>query len=324
MNSVSADTGLPAYARFVDDRRGALALAVVRQTLRRSIRNRVSVSMDLAATRRHVERFDAQFGSLDRATKRTAVEHDLFAAEWIDVPQAQPDRALLYFHGGAFMFRSPTVHAAMLARCCSLLGARGLMVDYRLAPEHPFPAAPDDCHTAYRWLLAQGLDPKSIVIGGDSAGANLALVTLQRINSAAEPLPACGVLLSPFADFSLSSPSLLSNEASDVMISLEAAVGLRALYAGPERYLDPDVSPLFGDFTGLPPLLLQASSTEMLLDDARRTAARADACGVPVQLEIWRGMPHVFQAMQMLPQSGAAIAGIARFIGQHTGWTAGR
>lgn len=314
------DTALPAYARVIDDRRGLLALLLMRRLLRGSVKRRVGVDMNLAHMRDKYARLDAKFGKLDPEATRSAVDEATFSAEWIALPHSRPDRVLLYFHGGAFLFRFPTLHAAMAARCCRPLAARALMVDYRLAPEHSFPAAPDDCHAAYRWLLAQGIDSRQIVIGGDSAGANLALVTLLRIKAAGEPLPACAVLLSPFTDLTLNSQSLIANEARDPMLTLAATVGLRAAYAPPERLLDTAVSPLFADFSGLPPLLFQVSNTEMLLDDSLRTAARAHACGVSVQLQIWSGMPHVFQAMRMLPQSGAAIEQLVRFIGAHTAW----
>jgi acetyl esterase/lipase len=311
---------LPAYARFIDDRRGGLRLFFVSLMLRRLVRSRIRADMDIARMREFEERIASRITSVDREARRTPLEPGAFAAEWIDVPETRPDRVLLYFHGGAFLFRVPVTHAALLARWCRPLAARALMVDYRLAPEHPFPAAADDCHAAYRWLLAQGIESRQIVIGGDSAGANLALVTLQRIKAAGEPQPACAVLLSPFVDFTLSSPSLVENAGEDAMLSLGAAVGLRALYVDPRRYLDPLVSPVFADFAGLPPLLLQVGSKEMLRDDALRTAARAHACGVPVQLEIWRAMPHVFQALHMLPQADAAIASIVSFVRARAAW----
>lgn len=247
------------------------------------------------------------------------VDCDGVAAQWLNLP-GSAERVILYFHGGAFIARSPSLHAAMVARCCAPLAARALMVDYRLAPEHQFPAAADDCHRAYRWLLAQGYRPDQIVIGGDSAGGNLALATLHRIKAAGEPMPACAVLFSPFVDFTLSGASVVSNSRRDPIFTLAFAAAIRACYAPPERFLDPAVSPLFGDFHGFPPLLIQVGSSEMLLDDATRAAARADAAGVCVELEIWDRMPHVFQALPILPQAGKALESVIRFINLHTGW----
>jgi monoterpene epsilon-lactone hydrolase len=311
---------LPPYARFVDDRRGVWRRFRTKLMLRLTAKRQMGAHADVARLRESWAAFDAKFGSVDPEARRTPVDCGDVAAEWIEVPETRSGRVLLYFHGGAFMFRLPATHAGLAARWCRRLGARTLMVDYRLAPEHPFPAAADDCHASYRWLLAQGCNAGDIVIGGDSAGANLALVTLLRVKAAGEPMPACAVLMSPVVDFTLSGRSLVTNEARDPMFTLAGMALLRGLYAPPERYLDTSVSPLFADFSGLPPLLFQAGSTEMLLDESMRAAARADACGVPVELEIWRDMPHVFQAMPTLPQSEAATDSIVRFIGARAGW----
>jgi len=245
------------------------------------------------------------------------------ASEWIEVPETHPDRVFLYFHGGAFIFRFPALHAGMVASWCRRLGARALMVDYRLAPEYPYPAAVEDCHAAYRWLLAQGCNSHDIVIAGDSAGANLALATLHRIKMAGEPQPACAVLLAPVVDFTLSGKSMVINARRDSMLSLADFVSFRALYSSPERYLDPSVSPLFGDFTGLPPLLFQAGSHEMAVDESTRAAAKAHASGVHVELELWHRMPHVFQTIAALPQAAQAAEHVRRFVAKHAGWRIG-
>jgi acetyl esterase/lipase len=289
-------------------------------TLRLTAKRMRVVDADVATLRAQQAAFDARFGRLDPEARQSPVDCDGAAAEWIDVPESRPDRVLLYLHGGAFMFRFPRTHPGMAARWCRRLGARALMVDYRLAPEHRFPAAPDDCHRAYRWLLAQGVDPRCIAIAGDSAGGNLALVTLHRIKAAGEPMPACAVLLSPAVDFTLSSKSLVTNERRDPIFALSALVALRGLYASPQHYLDPSVSPLYADYSGFPPLLFQAGDLEVLRDESMRAAERAHAAGVQVELEIWKDMAHVFQALP-LPQAGAATRSIVRFIRRHTGWS---
>ena len=202
-------------------------------------------------------------------------------------------------------------------------GARALIPDYRLAPEHPYPAAPDDCQTSYRWLLAHGRDARSVVFVGDSAGGNLALVTLHRAVLASAPLPACAVLLSPGVDCTLESPSMVDNQHSDPMLSLPNLVVLRDCYVpSPELYTDPDVSPLFADFTGFPPLFMQAGSSEILRDEAVRTAQRAHAAGVDVELELWPQTPHAFQMASFLPEAAQAIDQIVAFVVARTGWTA--
>lgn len=303
------------YTRHIGPTRFWL-LSTLNLSLRVFIKWTLRRGVDVARIRKQVRGLERFLGKRLKPLRSIAVDCGGVAAQWIG--NEESERVLLYFHGGAFITRSPKTHAAMVARWCEPLSARALLVDYRLAPEHPFPAAVDDCHRAYRWLLAQGYRADQVVIGGDSAGGNLALATLHRIKAAAEPMPACTVLLSPFVDFTLSGESVVANANRDPVFTLAFATAIRACYAPPERFLDPTVSPLFGDFRNLPPLLFQAGSTEMLLDDAVRAAAKAHAAGVSVELEIWDRMPHVFQAFAALPQARAATRSIVRFIHQHT------
>jgi epsilon-lactone hydrolase len=312
---------LPPYARRIASPGGALRRAALHLMLRLTARRMRLLDADVAALRAEQAAWDARLTRADASVRHTPVAIGSLAAEWIEVPDSHPTRVILYLHGGAFIFRFPGAHATLVAAWCRRLRARALMVDYRLAPEHPYPAAPDDCHAAYRWLLAAGVAAHDIVLGGDSAGGNLVLVTLQRIKAAGEPVPACAVLLSPVVDFTLSSRSLVANERSDPMFNLQGVVPLRGYYAPPERHCDPGVSPLFGDFSGLPPLLFQAGGREMLLDESVRAAARAHAAGVTVELEIWERMAHVFQALP-LPQARVALDHIVGFIVRHAGWRA--
>jgi len=314
-------SALPDYARVISHPGGRWRRWWLHAMLRLTAKRMHIIDADIGHLRAQQAAFDLKFGRIDPEARSTRVDCAGAPAEWIDVPASRPDRVLLYLHGGAFMFRFPRTHPGMAARWCKRLSARALMVDYRLAPEHRFPAAPDDCHRAYRWLLAQGVDPRRIVIAGDSAGGNLALVTLQRIKTAGEPMPACAVLLSPAVDFTLSGRSLVTNERRDPMFSLAGLIALRSLYASPEQFLDPSVSPLYADYAGFPPLLFQVGDMEVLRDESVRAAARAHAAGVKVELEIWKDMAHVFQALP-LPQAEAATDRIVRFIGRHTGWSA--
>ena len=310
----------PAYARLVRPQKGGWRRRWVNLMLRLTVKRSATTGRTIREIRARQARFDARFGRVDPRTRVTAVDCDGVKGEWIDVPETVPTRTLLYLHGGAFAFRFPKIHAGMVARWCRRLGARALMVDYRLAPEHPHPAAADDCLAAYRWLLAQGCEAREIVIAGDSAGANLALATLHRLKATGGPQPACAVLLAPVVDFTLSGRSLVTNAARDAMLSLADLVAFRGLYSPPERYLDPSVSPLFGDFTGLPPLLFQAGSHEMAVDESMRAAAKAHASGVKVEVEIWDRMPHVFQAIASLPQAAQAAEHVRRFVARHAGW----
>ena len=316
------DATLPSYARVVNDRRAPLLRAVLNLVLRWVIKRSIKPGVDILKLRAMQLRVDQKYAHPDPAARITPVDCDGVKASWIDMPDARPEQVIFYLHGGAWMFNFPRTYAAMLARWARQLNARVLMVDYRLAPEHPYPAGADDCETAYRWLLAQGIASKNIVIGGDSAGGNLTLATLHRLKVAHQPLPACAVAISPFVDFTLSSPSMIYNEAIDPMFTLEAMLGLRPHYLKPEQFLDADASPLYADFTGLPPIFFQSSNTEMLRDESVRAAVRAHQHGVVVELELWQNLPHVFQALAKLPQANAALQSIVRFVATHTGWTA--
>lgn len=318
--TATGNAPLPAYAQRMDASGGAFRLFWLNRMFHLTTKRALTIDADIQALRIKHKEMDVRFGKIDAEVRHSPVDAGGAVAEWLDAPESRAERVLLYFHGGAFMFRLPHTHASLAGRWSRQLKARVLMVDYRLAPEHPFPAAPDDCHAAYRWLLSQGVDPANVVLGGDSAGGNLVLSVLHRIKAAGEPMPSCAVLLSPFVDFTLSGESLIRNERADPLFTLRGLTALRAHYAPAERFLDPALSPLFGDFAGLPPLLFQAGSTEMLLDESTRAAARAHSAGVEVRFEIWDGMPHVFQVLS-LPPAERANRNIVEFIRHHSGWS---
>jgi len=241
----------------------------------------------------------------------TPVQAGTVPATWIDVKGGRRDRVLLYLHGGAFITETPVFHGALLGRLCAAAGARGLMISYRLAPEHRYPAALDDCLEAYRWLLAQGLDAARVVVAGDSAGGNLTLALLLRLRDEGLPLPAGAVALSPVADLSFSGESVQRNDGIDDMFSADLLDALVPVYL-PERDLcrHPHVSPVYADCAGLPPLLLVVGSTELLLDDSVRMAQRWPGA----TLLVWHGMPHVFAGFDFLPEAREATQRIGRFV----------
>ncbi len=295
----------------------------VNALLRIMLRSPLRHDADIAALRRRYEELDARHFPLDERVTREPVLCDGVPSHWVRVPETRPERVIFYLHGGSFAYRFPNSHAAFAARLCRRLEARALMPDYRLSPEHPFPAAPDDCEAAYRWLLASGVAPSHVVFVGDSAGGNLALVTLLRALRARAPLPACAVLLSPGVDCTLSSRSMVDNADRDPMLRLNNLLVLRNHYVtNPTQVTHPDVSPLFGEFAGLPPLLLQVGSSELLRDEAVRAAQKARAAGVDVELELWPETPHVFQIVSFLPESVLALEHIVRFVLARTGWEA--
>jgi acetyl esterase/lipase len=316
MTSASA----PHYRRTIELRPSWRSYAL-NALLRVTMRKRLTLESDIAALRKEYERLDARHFKLAGDVSRTPVECGGIPAEWITVPESRPGRVILYLHGGSFVFRFPNAHAVLAARLCRRLGARALIPDYRLAPEHPFPAAADDCTAVYRALLAAGRSASEIVICGDSAGGNLALVTLVRARAAGLPLPACAVLLSPALDCTLTSPSMAIFDGEDPMLALANLLVLRSFYVPrPSLYTDPEVSPLFADFTGFPPLYFQTGEREMLRDEAIRAAERAAAAGVHVELELWPGVPHGFQIAGFLPEASLAVRHIQRFVRMRAGW----
>lgn len=226
-------------------------------------------------------------------------------------------RTLLYLHGGGFFAHLPRSYRRHAQRLADTFGATVYLPDYRLAPEHRYPAATDDCYEVYRALLDDGCDPARLCVMGDSAGGNLALVTLLRARDDGLSLPACASVISPGADLTLGGVSFTSNAVADPFVPL------RALRQAVDQYVDaaqiehPYVSPIFGDFRGLPPLEIIVGSTEVLLDSAHSAAAACHAARVPVALHVWQQMPHVFPLFSYLPEARAAMLQTTAFINDH-------
>jgi acetyl esterase/lipase len=220
----------------------------------------------------------------------------------------------LYLHGGGFLMYARSLYTGFLSRMANDLQSRVVVPDYRLAPEHPFPAAIDDCLHAYAALLDTGQEPGQLMIAGESAGANAALVTLQRARDAFLPMPAGAVLISGGFDFSWSSPSIGINARNDTALGARGLSFLKRWYRPDVDATDPLISPMFGDFTGLPPLLLQTGHAEVLRDDSVRATERARAAGVPVWLEVFPEVPHAWhQFGTWLPETRDALRQIGRF-----------
>lgn len=238
-------------------------------------------------------------------------------AEWVTSTRAKtdPHRVVLYFHGGGYFMCSAATHRPLTSRIAHGAGRKVLSINYRQAPEHRFPAWLDDAVAAYRWLLDQGYHPDHIALGGDSAGGNLVLITLQQLRTEKLPMPGAAFCISPWADMACESASLERNNARDVMFS---ANGVRALARYHTQESDPKHplrSPVHADYRGFPPLLIQVGSTEILRDDSRRVAMKARADGAHVTLEEWHDLPHVFQLFAAyIPEARQAIRGISEFV----------
>lgn len=237
-------------------------------------------------------------------------------------PAGAADRGrLLYLHGGGYVIGSPDTHTGLAGELAARTGLRATSVDYRLAPEHPFPAAVDDGLAAYRDLLATGADPRELVVAGDSAGGGLSIATLLAAREAGLPQPAAVVVFSPWVDLTLSGESIRTKEDADPIFSEADVRAYADLYIGSGNRSNrnhPLASPVFADLAGLPPLLVQVGADEVLLDDAVRLAARAGAAGVEATLEIGPGLPHVYQTEYgRLDEADAALDRAARFLAGH-------
>jgi acetyl esterase/lipase len=266
--------------------------------------------------------FSAAFSAFPSSgeVKCEAVSANGVKAECITANNAAPDRVILYLHGGGYVMGSIDTHRELVARLSKAAQARGLALDYRLAPENPFPAAVDDAITAYRWLLAQGYKPGRIVVAGDSAGGGLTVSTLLAVRDLGAPAPAAGVCISPWVDFEAEGASMTSRAAQDPLVSREMIINLARMYVGENGSLrEPLAAPINAVLNGLPPLFIQVGDAETLLDDSTRLADRAEEAGVDVKLQIWEEMPHVWHlAAPILPEGQEAIDKIGEFIRERT------
>lgn len=252
-------------------------------------------------------------------TQKNFIEIKGMGAEWITPPNVLSKGVLLYLHGGAYIAGSLRSHSNMVAYFANVIGIRALLIDYRLAPEHPFPAALDDSVAAYCYLLEQGMKPEEIIIGGDSAGGGLTLATLVKLREDKIPLPAAAFGISPWTDLAGTGASVKTHDRKDPWLRGDSVEPGGKYYCG-EAYsaTHPLISPLYADLSGLPPVLLHVGDHEILLDDSVRVADKIRAAGGKVELEVWKGMWHVFHAFaDLMPESKNAVEKIGRFARQH-------
>jgi acetyl esterase/lipase len=239
-------------------------------------------------------------------------------AEWIRPSGVKVDRAILYLHGGGYVIGSVNSHRALIARIARAANVHALGVDYRRAPEHPFPAPVEDATAVFRWLLANGFSANQIAIADDSAGGGLAVATLVAIRDAGFALPACAVAMSPWTDLEALGESYTANRELDNLCHQQGILNLARLYLAGQNPRNPLAAPLYADLHRLPPLLIHVGEAETLLDDSTRIADRARAQGVEVELKKWTDMPHAFQLfLPTIPESIQSIAEIGAFIATH-------
>ncbi len=265
---------------------------------------------------------DQAFGEFKPASDVTVFEIDAdgVPCQWITAPDVPQNKLIIYFHGGAYAACSPATHQDLISRLSRASGAAALGVDYRLAPEHLFPAAVEDSIAVYQWALGHGFEPADIVLAGDSAGAGLVLAVMLAAKDKGVPLPAAGVCFSPWVDLECTGESMAANDHLDDFIKYGGLLARAKSYLGDADPRHPWASALFGDLRGLSPLLIHVGSAETLLDDSLRLEAMAKDAEVPVTLKVWDDMVHVWQAFAaILPEGQQSIEEAGEFIRHEIG-----
>ncbi len=263
------------------------------------------------------EGFEQMAEALGRGTDAEVASVDAggVPAELVTHNDASRDDAVLYLHGGGYVIGSPATHRDLARRLSKAADCPVLAIHYRLAPEHPFPAAVEDAVTAYRWLLDQGHEPGSLAIAGDSAGGGLTAATLVSLRDQGIPLPACGVCLSPWVDMEGIGDSMIARAGLDPMVQRDGLVAMAQTYLGGADPRTPLAAPMYADLSGLPPLLIQVGTRETLYDDATRLAAKAEADGVEACFQAWDEMIHVWHLFApILDEGQAAIERIGEYV----------
>jgi acetyl esterase/lipase len=287
---------------------------VTNAILRLTTKRRWRADTPIVSVRDRAMRMDARVGRGLGPDRAVTVVVAGVPCKWYGPVDGLPSGTLLYLHGGAWCMHLPNLYRRFLTRLSACTASRILLPDYRLAPEHPFPAGVEDCFAVFRDVAGSLDRGRPFFLAGDSAGGGLTAVTLMRARDAGLRLPDAAVLLSPALDLTMSGASYSANERHDAMFSEAATRLLPDLYCPGQDRRHPWISPLYGDWHALPPLLFHVGSTEMLLDDAVRAHDRARAAGVEAQLRIWPGLPHVFQLFEWLPETALALDDIAAFL----------
>jgi epsilon-lactone hydrolase len=277
-----------------------------------------SADTDIAELRRQYAYLSDRFGAPPGEAKFEPAQIGPMKGEWVRLPNASPNRVILYFHGGGYIAGSPETHRALVARLAQAGDASAFVLDYRLAPEFAFPAAVRDGIDAYRHLIARSVSPQQVVFAGDGSGGGLAFAVLHAARNANLPMPAGCVAMSPWADLSLSGWSILQNQKSDSALNWELLFVSARHYLKKTNPSDPYASPVFANFKDFPPIMVHAGSLEMLKDDASRLGDRAADANVPVSIEIYDGMQHVFQANRHVPEAKASLQRLGQFIRSRT------
>lgn len=285
----------------------------IKWSVKRAFRKGV-MDREMNEKRQMLDSVARRIGKLPDGCKVESLQIEGLYAEWLNAGSTMDGKVILYLHGGGYAFCSANTHRPLAARIGKAAGAKVLFPEYRLAPEHPFPAAIEDAINVYRWLLRQGYKPENIIFAGDSAGGGLSVAATLVLRDQNEPLPAAIVCLSPWVDLTSSGESYRRNKEKDPYLNLGGVRKAASMYAGVESLDHPLISPVFADFTGFPPLFIQAGNHEILQSDAEKLCAQARAAGVEVSYKIWDGMWHVWQISgNALPEAKRAINEIGEF-----------
>jgi acetyl esterase/lipase len=290
--------------------RARLVRLCARQLIKRRGRHET-----LAQTRQRIRSLERLIPAPPRGTDIRTIDTGGLDADYVTTPASRADRHVLYFHGGAYRIGSRTLSRHFTWRIAFAAQARLAAIDYRLAPEHPFPCAVEDALSSYRWLLANGGISRRIVVVGESSGGGLALALLLKLRDSGLPLPAAAVALSPWTDLALTGTTLITKAALDPILDAGALPRFAADYLAGADPRNPCASPLYGDLSGLPPVLIQVGSDEILLDDAVRIAEKLRSANSQVELQVWPGMFHVWHLfVPLLPEAHGAIEQVGKFV----------
>jgi epsilon-lactone hydrolase len=293
----------------------SLQAELVRVWLRWSMKRSNHPNVTIQERRREIAAYERRVPRPPRRFEMAQRKLSGVPAMRVSRRDAETDRHILFLHGGGYVTGSPALYRHILWRFAAAARARVAAIDYRLAPEHPFPAALDDAVAGWQGLLAEGADPRRCAVMGDSAGGGLALALLLRLRDMSAPLPGAAVAISPWTDLAMTGTSLGRNATSDPMENPDDVPFLARCYLGEADPMTPYASPLYGNPRGLPPTLIQVGGDEILLDDSVRMAQRMQAAGCKVELEVWPRMPHVWHAFApIMPEARRAIARIGAFV----------
>jgi len=295
----------------------SLRSSVFRLFTKYYLRPKFSVDKTVEEHRKALERA-SRLTLLPFGTKTELVSINGIKAEWVSVGNVSEEKIILYLHGGTYTFGSINTHRDIAARMSKYSGCKALVLDYRLAPEYPFPAAVEDSTNAFRWLIEGGISPNNIAIAGDSAGGGLSVATMLILKDNGDPLPGAAVCFSPWIDLEGKGESNKVNIGIDPLISPEWFDYMAAFYVGNNDIKNPQISPIYADLKGFPPMLIQAGSDEVILDDSKRLAELALEAGVEVTLDIWEKMWHVWQIFGgLMPEGAMALKKAGEFIRKH-------